>query len=143
MNWMVKISNITLYHGSRSSFPVGFILTPQNDGYVYQERLTTDIVEKYRPPEKISRYDAVYMVDDPSLVDSAGGYDDYIYLVEPIGQVDKSDLSWYSEVEMYLDATPEEQKEWSLNYWNGVSYKNPVNSMWEYRAKQAKIVDIL
>ncbi|MFA5314220.1 MAG: hypothetical protein WC375_13040 [Methanomassiliicoccales archaeon] len=124
-------------------FPNNTLLTPQPYGYVSQERDIEDIVELYRPSNKINRAESVFMVDNPDLIDFAGGYEDYVYQVMPIGQVDKSDLSWYSEVSIYLDATEEEQAEWSRNYWNSVPYKNPSNSLWEYRARSAKIVKMI
>jgi len=147
MNWLKKLSQKNLpnklYHGSRQKFPIGFILQPQAEGYVHEELETEQIIEQYRPSNKISRFDSVFLVDDPSNIDYAGGYDDYIYVVEPIGQVDKSNLSWYTDVSVYLDASHEEQKEWSLNYWNGIPYEKRANSLWEYRTKAAEIIDII
>ena len=142
MSWLIKAQKL-FYHGSPLHFPIGFILKPQNTGYVHDEKEIEDIVERYRPPDKISRFQAVFMVDNPELIDYAGGYEDFMYIVEPIGQIDKSDLSWYTDVSVYLDASPEEQKEWSFNYWNGVPYKNPANSLWEYRAREAEVVKLL
>lgn len=98
-------------------------------------------MESYRPVNKISRFESVFMVNDPSLVEYAGGYEDFIYEVEPIGQVDRSDLSWYSEIEIYND--PEEREECAKNYWNGIPFTNPANRLWEYRAKEAKIIGML
>ena len=144
MRWLRKISQqLSLYHGSKQSFPIDFILQPQKTGYVYEELEIENIVEKYRPPSKISRFESVFMVDNPNLIDSAGGYEDNIYTVEPIGQVDKSDLSWYTELSIYDDFNENQQRELSLNYWNGIQYKNPANSLWEYRARQAKIIKII
>jgi hypothetical protein len=34
---IVEVLNIKLYHGSRKEFPVGFILRPQSDGYVFDD----------------------------------------------------------------------------------------------------------
>ncbi len=92
----------TYYHGSQSEFPVGFILSPQPDGYAAlpDEDIAEveKIVEQYRPPGKIPRNDAMFMVGDPDEIDAANGYDDFIYTVEPIGEVEASDLSWYSKI---------------------------------------------
>ncbi len=133
-------SSVVYYHGSQLVFPVGTILQPQQEGYVYEEPKVEAIVERFRPANKISRFESVFMVDNPSLVDFAGGYDDNIYVVDPIGQVDRSDLAWYTDISVYLDVSIEEQKQWSLNYWDGVPYKKPANSLWEYRARTAKII---
>lgn len=148
MNWLKKISSITFYHGSRKNLPIGTILTPQTDGYVFdQEWDVADIekaMEKYRPSDKISRKESIFMVDNPDLIDSAGGYLDYIYIVQPIGKVEKSDLDWYSNVQewVFTNTTEAQQKvkQSSMNYWNGVS--SGKGSLFEYRARSAKIIGI-
>ena len=122
------------YHGTCSKFPDGFILKPQKAGYVQVEAL----MEKYRPLDKLSRFNSVFLVGNPDEIDSAGGYEDHIYEVQPIGKVEVSDLSWYSDLQ--IDSTDDEKRTWALNYWNGVPYKNKENSLIEYRAPQAKII---
>ena len=160
MSWLIRTSQVKLYHpattskiiqsqsklyhGSRKKFPDGFILTPQSDGYVTQQRDFEVVFEKYRPENILSRFESVFMVDDYSMIDYAGGYDDHIYLVEPVGQIYKSDLAWYTEFESFwLGENPEDgdmERTCATSYWNGVPYKNPENSLWEYRARSAKIV---
>jgi hypothetical protein len=133
-----------LFHGSRREFPVGFILSPQSDGYVQdpETKRTEEIVERYRPTGKIARHKAVFLVDDPDLIDSAGGYTDFIYTVEPIGRVERSDLSWYSDIEIYLDTDESEQQRLAENYWSGMPYNEGDHSLFEYRVKSAKIVAV-
>ena len=138
-----RIAAKKFYHGSQNEFPVGFVLLPQTEGYVHQEKHFEDRIEKYRPPNKISRFDAVFMTSNPNNCEPAGGYSDFIYEVVPNGQVDRSDLAWYSEAEIYLEATENEVKECAINYWNGVPFKNPSNSQWEYRARSATIIRVL
>ena len=138
----------TLYHGSRKKFPIGMVLKPQSDGYVHSDDdnigETESILDSYRPSSMLSRNQSVFMVDDPEDIDYAGGYDDYIYIVEPIGKVERNDLHWYSELSMYAgynDDMDDEFEQWASNYWNGV-YSGS-GGIWEYRAKAAKIVGIL
>ena len=135
----------TLYHGSRTLFPVGFILTPQPNGYVHQEIELEKVVEQHRPADRISRFESVFMVDDPELIDAAGGYEDHIYIVEPIGPIEKSDLAWYTEASTF-DPEHESGKEQArlccLNYWNTIQYPEEENSLWEYRARSARIIGI-
>ena len=132
------------YHGSKKEFPVGFILLPQSDGYTSwpETQRTEQILEKYRPHNKLSRSKSVFMVKNPDEIDAAGGYNDFIYVVQPMGVVEVSDLSWQSEIEIYLDGSEEEQRKCALNYWNGVPYRGN-SSLWEYRTPQAKIISIL
>jgi hypothetical protein len=139
-----KAQKISFFHGSKNEFPIGFILTPQRkNGYVHQEKASENIVEKYRPVDKISRFESVFLVDEPSLIDYAGGYDDFVYQVAPIGQLDKSDLCWYTEMFLYLVAPAEEQEIVAVNYWNGLPYNKPASILWEYRARSAKIIKVL
>lgn len=138
---MIIISQSSFYHGTKKIFPIGFILLPQLDGYVHQEIEIENILEKYRPENKISRFNSVFLVDNPDNVDFAGGYEDYIYKVQPIGQIDKSDLSWYSDVSIYN--TEKENQIYATNYWNQIPYKNSDNSLWEYRCKSAKIIELI
>lgn len=143
---LFEIALPKLYHGSRKSFPIGFVLRPQSDGYTsFQDedvRRTEGIIEKYRPQGLIPRTKSVFMVDDPTMIESAGGYEDFVYLVRPNGRVERSNLGWYSRIDAYVDATEQELAEWSNNYWAGVPYdKRP--SVFEYRAESAQIIEII
>jgi hypothetical protein len=135
-----------LYHGSYKEFPLGFVLTPQSDGYQHSTsdvRHTEEIIESYRPSDMMSRFDSVFMVDDATDIDNAGGYDDYVYVVEPIGNVERNNLGWYSDVAVYGEYdndNHEDIEQWSLNYWHG---HDAVNGVWEYRARSARIVKVL
>ncbi len=135
------------YHGSQSEFPVGFVLTPQPDGYAMlpDEGIAEveAILEQYRPTGKIARRDAVYMVRDPDEIDSAGGYIDFVYTVIPIGDVEVSDMGWYSELSVYYFDMPEdEQQRLAEGYWSGRSFPRDRGSLFEYRARSAEIVDV-
>lgn len=134
-------NNQVYYHGSRRKFPDGFTLTPQAIGYVHDEKKVEDFVEKYRPPNKLSRFKSVFMVTDPEEIDYAGGYEDFIYEVMPVGVVEKSDLSWYSEISVYLheDNQVEPMIEAAKNYWSGVPFTDPKSSLFEYRTSAATI----
>jgi hypothetical protein len=139
--WL-EANSLRLYHGSRRKFPKGFRLTPQPTGYAHHpdQQILEQVFEKMRPPDKLSRYQSVFLVDDPTDCESAGGYEDHVYLVQPEGQVEKSDLAWYSECEVYLDEPIERQQECAKNYWVGVPFTNPANSMFEYRCRAAIIL---
>lgn len=136
-----------LYHGSVKEFPIGFILEAQSDGYTRLNdkdiSITEKILESSRPQNSISRYDSVFMVDNPDDIDNMGGYIDYIYIVEPIGKLERNDIKWYTEISIYgpyNDDMDDEINQWSMNYWNGIQHPKGI---WEYRALKAKIVKIL
>lgn len=134
-----------LYHGSKKEFPIGFILTPQNDGYVNDPEVssTEEVMEKFRPSSHLSRYDSVFMVDNPDDIDNAGGYLAYIYKVAPIGPTETNDLAWYSELSIYApyNKLDKDLIQSAKNYWSGAIH--PENSLMEYRARSAKIIEIV
>jgi len=139
--------NTKVYHGSTKKFDVGFVLTPQGYGYAFMdsEKEIEDIFERLRPKNKLSRKNCVYLVSNIDEVDNAGGYTDYIYEVDPIGVVQKSDLAWYTNVAIIISDKYKEEDiiESVNNYWQGVQYKNKEHSLFEYRCMKAKIVDIV
>jgi 2'-5' RNA ligase/8-oxo-dGTP pyrophosphatase MutT (NUDIX family) len=144
----VKTAKTVLYHGSRKKFQPGDTLTPQPGGYVTAPEpdveLTEDIVELHRPKGALPRKDSVYMVDDPALIDYAGGYEDYVYAVEPIGKVEKNDMDWYSELSTYIwDSIDDpEAARLAQGYWSGKA-KGGEHTLFEYRARKAKVVKLI
>ena len=137
-------SSTVYYHGSQTEFKVGFVLKPQNE-YTSSPEVKTleDLFEKHRPKGKLSRSKSVFLVDDPDLIDYAGGYDDFIYVVEPIGKVEKSDLGWYTEVDtiMHDDYDEADLLQMIRNYWDGVPYRIAEHGLFEYRCGSAVIKD--
>lgn len=143
----------TYYHGSQSEFPVGFTLSPQLGGYATlpDEDIAEveAIIEQFRPPDKIPRRDAVFMVGNPDEIDAAGGNDDFIYEVEPIGKVEASDLSWYSKISVYwMDMTDDKKQQLAEGYWSGEVFTDTEllggskHSLIEYRARGAKVLSV-
>lgn len=150
---VIESAGTTLYHGSRVEFSAGTILAPQADGYVSypdadeQHNLTEQVLERHRPQGCVSRFGAVFLIDNPDLIDYAGGYTDYIYEVEPLGPVTRCNLAWYSELyaicedavlsESYSTETPE-MIEAALHYWNA----DPRDSsdLYEFLTDRARVV---
>ena len=143
----------TYYHGSQSEFPVGFVLTPQPGGYATlpDEDIAEveAIIERFRPTDKIPRSEAVFMVGNPDEIDQAGGYDDFVYTVEPVGKVEASDLSWYSKISVYwMDMTDDEKQQLAEGYWSGEVFTDTEllggskHSLIEYRARGAKVLSV-
>lgn len=140
----VSLFSSSYYHGSQTEFPVGFVLTPQPGGYAMLEDEDVAeiemVLEKYRPPGKIARRDAVYMVRDPDEIDSAGGYIDFVYTVIPIGDVEASDMGWYSELS--FDMPEDEAQRLAEGYWSGKPFPRDRGSLFEYRVRSAEIVAV-
>ena len=143
------LASRTLYHGSAEEFAPGAVLTPQPGGYATLP--DEDIagpeaaLEEHRPPGMIPRAEAVFMVDDPDMVDAAGGYDDHVYVVEPDGPAEASDMAWYSELSVYwadMDEKGEhdEIRRLAEGYWSGEPFPDKSRGLLEYRARRATVV---
>jgi hypothetical protein len=148
-------ARMLLYHGSKKAFPVGFILTPQTDGYVHGVygdeldkliRKTERILEKYRPTTMISRLQSVFLVARVDAVEWAGGQADYIYQVEPIGAAEESCLWWYQELENLAYQPRLDRhaaKTAAINYWTNAPPPQGKPATYEFRCRQATVVAIV
>jgi hypothetical protein len=167
----MKINQITIldetrlrrhyYHGSKKYFKPGFVLMPQPDGYLTgddvdpiskQMVLSTEaMLETFRPPSILPRRMSVFMVGSPNrdLILRAGGYADYIYEVEPLSRVFRSNLYWYGEIfKQSLDLSERPKQEWpeeirtmAMNYWSGA----PSGTRYavEWRTGSARVVRLI
>jgi tRNA uridine 5-carbamoylmethylation protein Kti12 len=133
------------FHGSSKELPENTILKPHSESYTRlpESQRLEKILEKYKPSDKLSRYDSVFLVDDIDNIDATGGSIDFIYeVIVPNGIIpEKSDLAWYTELEITDD--PEKQKQIAENYWNGVIFYDKECSVMEYRVPKAYIVDLI
>lgn len=135
------------YHGSKNDLPIDTVLeSTEDDGYTsYEECISIEnAFEYYKPFDKISRKTAIYLVDNPECIEKVGGYEDYIYKVEPEGNVEKSDLYWYNMVSKEMgdffeveEITKQAQK-YIENYWLGVESNNPTI---EYRINKGVVTE--
>lgn len=142
-----NFSTQTFYHGSSVKLRIGTILEPQLE--FYTRRSDVQFLEKimyaYRPDDKLSRYDSVFLVDNIDDIDSSGGYTDFIYEVSILDVIipEKSDLAWYTELELIESDDYDKQKEIAGNYWNGVRYHKRSESLFEYRVPKARVVELV
>ena len=142
---ILLLASRTLYHGSRAEFPPGFVLEPQPGGYATlpDEDIAEveAILEAHRPPHMIPRTEAVFMVDDPDMIDAAGGYDDHVYEVEPSGPAEASDMAWYSELSVHwIDMPDDERRRLAEGYWSAEPFPDGSRGLFEYRARSATVV---
>jgi len=146
----------SLFHGSREEFPVGFILRPQPHGYVHGVagdefdagiRRVEGWLERFRPPSMISRLAAVFLSRSIAAILHAGGHDEHVYQVEPIGTCERSCLWWYDSIENYLlddVSIPEDQGQlWAENYWTNKPPPRGKPATYEYRCRSARILRIV
>lgn len=138
-------SNKQYYHGSMTELPKGTVLKPRDD--YENDWQNTDFykpLEKYRPANMLSHHASVFMTDNDEDVDLAGGGTEWLFVVEPLGPVQKHDLNWGSEISMLIsdgyDINSLEVKQAAQNYWSGKPHPN--ESVWEYLTPAAKIVSV-
>jgi hypothetical protein len=134
-----------LYHGSRERLDIGTVLRPREGGYMSlpDEDIASveDILEKHRPEGKIPRHESVFMLDDPGRIEKAGGRGDHVYVVEPIGAVEASDLGWYAELSVYwIDMPEDERRGFAEGYWSGDPFPGRKKNLYEYRTRAAEVV---
>lgn len=141
-----EIKNHQYYHGSYTEMPVGTILTARGENY-HNDWSDTDfynILEYYRPSNKLAHKDSVFMVADEDDIDLAGGATDYMFTLVPLGKVSKHDLNWSSEISSLVsdghDVNSKEVKKAALNYWNSVPHHD--ENVWEYLTPKAKIIKV-
>lgn len=138
---------MNFYHGSRKLFQKGFLLAPQGDGYVSQDDVKDfeALVESRRPADKTPRSRSVFLVNDPDLIDAAGGYTDVIYQVKSKSTPEESDLAWYSDAFCELDT---DQPDLDLvnnfvdRYWAGTPHSDESRRCPEFRVKWAEVLSV-
>lgn len=142
---IVESNSKVFYHGSYTKLPLGTILTPRD---TYEDDWKhTDFygpLEMYRPADKLSHKQSVFMCDNPDDVDLAGGATDWLFTVVPLGPVQRHDLNWSSEisslVSLGVPLDSNEIKDAAAAYWSGEESPNEV--IWEYLTTSAKIIAV-
>jgi len=142
--------SIKYYHGSYNPLPIKTILSSKNGNFMDSFNDDSHIkLEQFKPNNYLSRNNAVYMTDNPDDIDIAGGSTEFIYIVQPLGKIEKHDLNWMSEIDLIIseaiennqqedDETIEKVKNAAINYWNGTPHYN--ESLWEYLTPSAIII---
>ena len=97
----------------------------------------------YKPSNRLGNHDSVFMCDNIDDIDNAGGATNYIYRVKPIGNMEKHDVNWMSEMDIALEEerSIDEIKKIAYNYWNGVPHFN--ENVWEYVSPRAEIMELV
>jgi hypothetical protein len=140
-----RIAQSQFFHGSYQKLPNGTILVPRKSEYekIWGNNPFYFKLELYRPSNKLASKNSVFMCDNVNDIDLAGGATNYIYNVKPIGNIEKHDVNWASEIDIALDDErgEEEIKKIAYNYWEGIPHFN--ESVWEYVAPSAEIIKLV
>ena len=124
-----------LYHGSYQKLPIGTILTARDDyENDWQNTNFYKPLEMYRPSDKLSHKQSVFMCDNPDDIDLAGAATDWLFTVIPMGPLQRHDMNWSSEISSLVDLgyplDSIEIKDAAEAYWSGEESPNEV--VWEY-----------
>lgn len=132
------------FHGSYDELEVGQVLTCRPWLYTEAWGQTPfyQPLHRWKPVGLLRHADSVFMCADDEDIDLAGGAIDFVYVVEPIGPVQRHDLNWSSEISALLDVTddiedPRFQRA-AEAYWAGEPH--PDESVWEYLTTEFRIV---
>jgi len=135
----------TFYHGSFDKLPVGTILTPRTN-YINNWKHTDfyDPLETHRPTNMLAHHQAVFMVGTDEDIDLSGAATEWIFIVQPLGPVQRHDMNWSSEISSLIglghDVDSEEISFAAQNYWNGIPHVD--EQVWEYLTSSAKILSV-
>lgn len=142
------------YHGSSVELKPAFIL----GGRKFQSNFgdVEKILEIFKPAGMNGRLDSVYIVSKPSDVYSAGGQDNYIYLVEPMDEPQPHNQGWLSKIynlaminsdkltkngpilkSSTIKKMLDEVKPHAENYWSGKKFPGGLQ---EFICKRAKVI---
>lgn len=132
------------FHGSQEEYQLGDGIFPNPDGYTNQKEVAPlEALFEEERPENIEhkRTDCIFLCDNERDIDNAGGFTDYIYLIDiEDGFVEASDMSWYTQASFALSEGDEEKaREYARKYWNG----DILEGVMEYRTDKGYIVEIL
>jgi hypothetical protein len=140
----------TYYRISKRKYAKGDIIRgrgkrPLEDKEPFVEK----ILEQRRPVDCPDRGDSVYMREEREFSTVGVTYNEgYVHEVEPIGRVDKRDLAWIGVIQRRHHKNELLRKneyptlsdtEIANKYWSGEASDNP---LWEWVAKQAKVIDV-
>lgn len=134
------------FHGSFNELPVNLVLEGRGEDYENEWSKTTffSVLEKYRPAGYISHKKAVFLCHNPDDIDAAGGGTDYICEIKVLGNIQRHDMNWCSEISCLIEDGVSDNdprvKECAINYWTGIPYTDESISVWEYITDKALIL---
>jgi hypothetical protein len=113
------------------------------------ESQVEEILEARRPPDCPDRGDSIYMREEREFSTVGVTFDEgYVHKVEPLGKVDKRDLAWIGIIQRRHHKNDLLRKDVLVGlsdsdiadrYWRGEASSKP---LWEWVAKEAKVIDV-
>lgn len=145
------------YHGSYSPLKIGSTIGGRKFKSHFGD--AEKLLEAFRPEGMHSRLESVYLCSRTGDISLAGGSTDYVYLVEPLDEVQKHHIAWLGEIynmamlasdnltkmgprlnaSLYKSLLPKAETA-AMNYWMGKPPKSKTSEPWEYLCGSAKIV---
>jgi len=133
-----------LLHGSSLKVDSGQVLRGRGEAYI-RDWSNCDFyqaLERHRPSKMIAHHDAVFMCASVEDVDLAGGVQDFILVIEPVGAVTRHDVNWSSRISCLMGDGHEingpEVAQAAAAYWAGTPA--PDEQVWEYLCREARVV---
>lgn len=153
-HWIDLCENYTprdheeFFHASLNHLPVGTVLEYRGTSGMDME--VEEILERYRPSHCRSRK-SVYVVNDIRALDTVLAQYDFLYVVEPEGELERYDAVWLNRIWQAMAAedngdaefTDEMKRTLALNYWSGKPCPLQVGEelAWEFLCQSAIIVE--
>lgn len=160
------------YHGSSQPLKVGKVYRVRHWKSTDQGGVSANIesiLEKHRPKNAIARNKAFYMVDKftTDAMDLSGGNTSYVYVVQPVGRVERHDIQWLNDIDSIMKKgddwfndeeytsyswhmepiikfeIPSTIKKLAQNYWTGKQYPYKDWTLWEYLSPSFKVLKLV
>lgn len=133
-----------LWHASFERLEVGRVLAPQPEYEMRWGHMSAGrILEDNRPSNLRAHRDAVFACDNPQDCDNAGAHCEWLFGIEPSGDVERHDLAWASEIDgLISNGWPSDDRavlDHAARYWSGEASPDPV---WEYLCASARIISV-
>ena len=127
-----EIISLTFYISTSEKQPNGITLDRADTAHPLGAAIEGKL-EARRPLGCLPRQQSIYLRLTP-------GDGEFVYLVEPIGKLDRHHTSWLRRLQVSHLANQGEADQLAQGYWSGKPIPEAQNEPWEYRALRVKIV---
>ena len=138
-------------HGSRNALAIGTVLLPQGSDLDGLDDDIEEILEAARPASCPRRGHVVYMARNLRTLENVARNSEFIYEVEPIGEIIRLDGAWVNRIwELFADNEGNQNKivmdrarQYAEGYWSGrpcPKYQPFEETIWEYMASSARVI---
>jgi hypothetical protein len=144
-----------LYHIGPTGIKIGDSIACQTFGYANSREAVAmeNILELYRPDDKISRRNSAFFCDNAkSCLDAGADTDEKIYVVQmsEIAINNKSDFNWLQIIDLGFEDewmlkeafTDKELEDICSSYWSGKACPGKPPT-WEYRSSKEQVIAVI